>query len=216
MIGWKCGVFLVALCQPLYAELLVVKKDAAGMIAALDNADEARYLAAMNILMKYQWPMCTISQLTEDEQKELLSPGVPAAEENFIRKKIKALDQNLDVVFVPTTIYELFCLRTSLESAGWLKMAEDINFNEANPKKEFVTAFDQMNLLQQVLMYASKEDADEIDRPYEEAAQKTMHDVYAVYGRENDRYLNFNFANISPAFSKLLHQSTSIYFYINR
>ncbi|MDR3646841.1 MAG: hypothetical protein P4L22_04860 [Candidatus Babeliales bacterium] len=64
-----------------------------------------------DVLLKYQWPMVNANtSLTKEEKNELLTPDKPYAEENFIRKKLKDINPNYDVVFVPTTLYELFVI----------------------------------------------------------------------------------------------------------
>ena len=64
------------------------------------------------ILMKYQWPMSTASfaQMNKDEIIELTTQKKPAAEEEFIRNRLEAIDPNLYLVFIPTIAYELFFL----------------------------------------------------------------------------------------------------------
>jgi hypothetical protein len=109
--------FLVALagvCSlpvPLSPELLIVKKTAEGF-GPLDDSDVVNSTIIANILLKYQWPMCIAAELTEEEQNELLSSGQPCAEEFSIQKKIREhlKDNSYYVVFIPTTIYELFCM----------------------------------------------------------------------------------------------------------
>lgn len=66
------------------------------------------------IIITYQWPMCTahFKEITLAEKKELFLSKKEDAEELFIQKKIQDVTKNSDyqVVFVPTVIYELFCL----------------------------------------------------------------------------------------------------------
>ena len=56
--------------------------------------------------------------LPEKEQNELLSSGQPCAEEFFIQKEIneQLKGNSYYVVFIPTTIYELFCITQVFEA----------------------------------------------------------------------------------------------------
>ncbi|MFH1831432.1 MAG: hypothetical protein ABH827_01380 [bacterium] len=69
--------------------------------------------AIYDILMKYQWPMCTakLSKISLKEKKQLFKLQEDG-EEQFIQEKIRELLDGADyhVVFVPTVIYELYCL----------------------------------------------------------------------------------------------------------
>ncbi len=95
-----------------YAELLIIKKNHFGY-EALSEAESLKFNDQISeILQKYQWPMCLGSDLTEQEKNELLSADIPYAEELFIQKKLQQAmpELYLQVVFIPTSLYELFCL----------------------------------------------------------------------------------------------------------
>jgi hypothetical protein len=97
----------------IYPELLVIKKNTDGLFTSLDKTESLIYGPVISqILLKYEWPMCIASNLTKDEQNELLTAGMPYGEEIFIQKKLKESipDLDLGVVFIPTALYELFCL----------------------------------------------------------------------------------------------------------
>lgn len=102
---------LLALCIfSMQAELLVVKQGENGFLP-LDASDEVNKAAIADVLLKYQWPMVIANTaLTEQEQNELLTSGKPYAEEEFIRNKLKQIDERYDVVFIPTSLYELFAI----------------------------------------------------------------------------------------------------------
>jgi len=96
-----------------HAELLVIKKGEQGFVP-LDASDEVNKAAIADVFLKYEWPMVIANTaLTKEEQDELLTSGVPYAEENFIRNKLKEIDASYDVVFIPTALYELFVIRFS-------------------------------------------------------------------------------------------------------
>jgi len=107
-------------------ELLIVKKiessepNGPAQLAPLDNEDVARSGKIISdILLKCQWPMCIMSQLTQKEQDELLSPNLPYAEERFIENKLRTANNGeLDhfrVIFIPTALYELFSIPQALK-----------------------------------------------------------------------------------------------------
>jgi hypothetical protein len=103
----------LALSSFIRAELLVVKKTNEGFAPLSLEEDKSASSKIAEILLKYQWPMCIASNLTPEEQDELLTPGKPYAEELFIQKKIREVLGSDDycVVFLPTVLYELFCMR---------------------------------------------------------------------------------------------------------
>lgn len=89
---------------------LVIGKRVHGDFAPLEDSDQELFKSAHKILTTYQWPMCLahIHEFSQQEQ-ELLFSSQPYAEEKFIRNKLQELDSSLDLIFVPTTLYELFC-----------------------------------------------------------------------------------------------------------
>jgi hypothetical protein len=97
-----------------------------------------KHAAIYQILMKYQWPMSTSSfaQMTQGEIKELTTQKKPAAEEEFIRKKLKELDTSLDIVFVPTFVYELYViyyfmnLQKTTSQSYWQLIKEYVGFEQ--------------------------------------------------------------------------------------
>jgi hypothetical protein len=129
--------FLSIVSISLRAELLILKKTSEGL-AALTREESLQYGPTISqIILKYQWPMCTSSNLTKAEQDALLTPGIQNAEEIFIQKKLQEAIPGLDiqVAFVPTTLYELFCIfyyfKNSKRSAVAIK-ENSINY-EDNP-----------------------------------------------------------------------------------
>ena len=102
------GILVASL--PIRAEYLIIKKTEQGLVP-LDTSDEPHAEAIIKILFDYQWPMVVANlSMTRQEQEELLTAGQPNGEEEFLRKKIKEINPNYDVIFIPTTIYELFAL----------------------------------------------------------------------------------------------------------
>lgn len=104
------GIFWIS--WGMHAELLIVKRDDFGY-APLSQAESLKYNDQISeILQKYQWPMCLGSHLTDEEKNELLSADVQHAEELFIQKKLQQAmpELYLNVIFIPTSLYELFCL----------------------------------------------------------------------------------------------------------
>ncbi|MBS1988565.1 hypothetical protein JST56_06285 [Candidatus Dependentiae bacterium] len=97
---------------------LVIGKHVHGDFAPLEDSDQELFKSAHKILTTYQWPMCLahIHEFSQQEQ-ELLFSSQPYAEETFIRNKLQELDKILDVIFVPTTLYELFCYLTFFKNS---------------------------------------------------------------------------------------------------
>lgn len=92
-----------------HAELIIGKR-VNGNFVALKSSDQKLFKSAYKVLATYQWPMCLahVHTFSKQEKKSLFS-STPYAEEDFIRNKIQQIDKNLDLIFVPTTMYELFC-----------------------------------------------------------------------------------------------------------
>lgn len=108
----KRTLFIVSLIAMSYvhAELLVIKKTTDGF-APLDASDEKNKVELAQTFLDYEWPMVIANtKLTKEEMDELLTAGKPNAEEEFIRAKVKEVNPNYDVVFVPTSLYELFAI----------------------------------------------------------------------------------------------------------
>ena len=108
-------------CGVVHSELLIVKKIDFGY-EALSEAESIQYNdKIVEILQKYQWPMCIGSDLTEDEKNELLSADAPYAEELFIQKKLQQAmpELYLQVIFIPTSLYELFCVIQLFDDNGF-------------------------------------------------------------------------------------------------
>lgn len=58
-------------------------------------------------LLKYSWPTCIAYY---DEIKKDLVEIKEIGEEEFLRKKIQNINRSLDIIFIPTTFYELMSL----------------------------------------------------------------------------------------------------------
>jgi len=110
----KLGLLVGSLCainSLMYAELLVVKRVGKEFKPLVDPSDEANKTAIANIMLNYEWPMVIANTaLTKEEQNELLTSGKSNVEEEFIRAKVKEIDPSYDVVFIPTSLYELFVI----------------------------------------------------------------------------------------------------------
>ncbi|MBP6892277.1 hypothetical protein KBB68_01720 [Candidatus Babeliales bacterium] len=131
------GLFLLMVSISLHAELLILKKTFEGL-AALTKEESVLYGPTISqIILKYQWPMCTASNLTQMEKNELLTPGIPNAEEIFIQKKLQEAipDLNIQVSFISTTLYEIFCILNYFKnSKRSVEALEEMSINyEDNP-----------------------------------------------------------------------------------
>lgn len=107
---------IIACCLQnfLSAELLILKKDTTtNQIVPLSEQDSITYgFEICQILLKYQWPMCLASDLTEEERSQLLGEHKAYAEELFIEEKLKERISGIDfvVLFFSTSLYELYGL----------------------------------------------------------------------------------------------------------
>jgi len=90
------------------AQLLVVQINEKGHVEPISNDMIQKHKNdILEVLLNYTWPACIGSDLTDEEKQELLAPQ-ENAELNFVRKKLKQISKELDVIFVPTALYELF------------------------------------------------------------------------------------------------------------
>jgi hypothetical protein len=111
MIMIKIRVVFALLCTvSIRAEILVVKH-IDGHFVPLDDTDAVHSDAISDVLLKYQWPMALTNEtLTATEATELFSQK-PFAEEEFITRKLQAIDNSYRAIFVPTVLFELFCIK---------------------------------------------------------------------------------------------------------
>lgn len=110
--------FLFMVNITVYPALLIVKKED-GVFAPLAEADKDNSEKVATILIKYEWPMCIASNLTAKDQNALLTPDKAFAEESFIQNKLQeTVSKDYFTVFVPTALYELFCIAHYLKSKG--------------------------------------------------------------------------------------------------
>lgn len=90
-----------------YAEYIIYKKGP----TPLPITDQKEYVKIYTILMNYQWPMVIgyANKMSPDELQEISSPK-ESAEVQFLRKKIKEVSSDYDIVLLPTILYEFFVL----------------------------------------------------------------------------------------------------------
>jgi len=96
----------------IYPELLIVRKvndRFMSLLTAMITDSDSQKI--MDIILKYEWPMCIAQDLNPQEQNALLTPDKPFAEELFIQNKIQeVVGDQYWVIFVPTAIYELYVM----------------------------------------------------------------------------------------------------------
>lgn len=158
--------------MPMFGELLVVQIGPNGL-APLSSQQSAGFGQIIsNVLLKYQWPMCSMSDLTDQEKDELLALGKPSAEEQFIQKKLQescdSVQLNPGVLYISTALYELFCIHYFLKNNDsilrkvvkkWLffdrgHRGQAVNLepilckdsDAASMRKEICDAYDQVNV----------------------------------------------------------------------
>jgi hypothetical protein len=97
--------FFVTYILPVKAEYLVFLT---GLESQILPIDEQEYEKIHSLLAKYAWPMSIAHANEIDfEAKDSISP---INEEEFLRKKLREINLKLDIAFVPTILYELFCV----------------------------------------------------------------------------------------------------------
>lgn len=131
---YKCVLLMILnlcmLVSTVRSELLIVKKGKNGFVP-LDASDIVKSGKIItDIILKYQWPMCISSQLSQEEQDALLTSQKPYAQELFIQNKIRESFDEYGVVFIPTALYELFCIVHLFKT-----------INEKNPFQDAVNKF---------------------------------------------------------------------------
>lgn len=169
---------LSAIHLTLYSELLIVKKTNDGF-ASLDSFNDHISKDINSVLLKYQWPMVIRSQLNSNEQNDLLTSGNARAEEIFIQQKLieQTGNDQLNVVFFPTALYELFIMSYILKEG---------------PLRQAVNAFllHGGNIdIEKILKAGKKESADIIRKNINEIYENI--DSFFYNGSENARsYIN--------------------------
>lgn len=193
--------------NPTQAELLIVKKDKQGL-APLSDLDAKKYGPVISqTLLKYQWPMCTSQDLTDQEKDELLTADKPCAEELFIEKKLQEKlgsdDFDPAVIFIPTTLYELFCL-------DLLSKKDEVLLNEKNRREalRYGANIDLYPLLNRPVGDVSQWlllDYENLDLDLDRTTQDIYKSVYDRFDTENKHFFNDD-QNISLYVNQLFIQ----------
>ncbi|MCL4361708.1 hypothetical protein M1446_05135 [Candidatus Dependentiae bacterium] len=120
---------LMATMYTTYAEYIVFKNNGSDILLI----NEQEYQKIYDILQIYQWPMVlgSANNISQKELDELTKP-IEAAEEKFLRKKIKEISAEYDIAFIPTTIYETFVinLKESKHSLPYCSIDDIIYINK--------------------------------------------------------------------------------------
>ena len=103
------SIVLAMAYHKVYAEYIIFK-NISGIPTPITDA--AEYDTLYNLLMTYQWPMVIGNKhkIPIGELRELTSFDSPA-EEIFLRKKLKTVSLDYEIVYIPTILYELFSIR---------------------------------------------------------------------------------------------------------
>ena len=116
MIKHLFRIIIFIYAQSIHTELLIIVKDkTTNHFRSMTHEETPQYQSKISdIILKYQWPMCIHSNLTSTEITEYLAPNKPYAQEQFLQKKlqekINPSEIDLNVMFVPTSFYELYCI----------------------------------------------------------------------------------------------------------
>jgi|GEM_PF-5808051 len=178
----------------LNAELLLIERDADGTIVpaiSISRPDSlSRSGALYDIICKYKWPQClsmvnkegVFSPEEREELKELFS-NAPGAEENFIRRKVKRIKDTFDVLFVPTVIYELFCISNYMFDDDSFKRVR--NTNDGNSAKIYYGGKELFFHFRPDFLYKIPNDFKTEGKTAEKAKQEIL-DEYQQYNRSED------------------------------
>lgn len=94
------------------AEYFIIKPNKENKnFSKLDDIDAINFAKIHTILLDYQWPS-NLAQAKPLPSNHPVFLQQDAAEENFLRDRIhKEVGYEYDIVFIPTTMYELFMLK---------------------------------------------------------------------------------------------------------
>ena len=111
--------------------------------------------AAFLAIMKYQFPANTnpAHSITAEERAAL-----DDNEQAFIQKKVQEVNPNFAIMFIPSVLYELFCIRRYLEKPAreWLRyLIFLIRTNDFNETFDGAKILDQFK---EIIAYAPDED----------------------------------------------------------
>lgn len=175
----------------LRSEMLIFKENEGKLttLTADDLAKNGNALAAL--LLKYEWPMCTASQLSLPERDALLSPGAPYAQELFIQNKINEKFTQYRVAYIPTCLYELFVILQLFATKGENNTLQTF-IREVMTAKEGTALSHRWNI--DIARLINKER----DKPQE---------FIIIRERINGAYRNVN--------DSVYHGAHSLFFYIN-
>ncbi len=181
-----------ALFSIIKAELLIVKKTQDSFVS-LDLSDEKNYPQITDQLLNYQWPMCIANRnMSQEDLDKLLTSDRPFSEETFIKEKLNKISSDYDVIFVPTTLFELFTAST-------------YNKEESNSE----CAWEGSDLDKEVCAL--------LDTPLsrEDTPNKIREKIYNAYQKVNCENYKNTFFNVNNLFVQWLFQNYPILINMN-
>ncbi|MCL4361706.1 hypothetical protein M1446_05125 [Candidatus Dependentiae bacterium] len=147
----------------------------------LPITDEKENEKIYTILQIYQWPMITVmaNKVEQKELAELTKFVSEAAEEKFLRKKIKEISPQYDIAFIPTFFYEIFTI--------FLKNS-NIFFKHSKQSPPYGSAQDinqDINYIKLILSDCSLSDIDEDIAEIIYWETNSIQDIYNYYLKVN-------------------------------
>lgn len=179
----------------LQATLLVVKREN-NRFVCLDESDKLNHDAIGDVFLRYQWPMViTNSSLTENEKNELLSSDQEYAEEKFIRKKLQEIDPTYDVVFIPTSLYEMFVVSKYYDDMTYVVQKLYGNLTSGDFFNHYYTVLDDNNTLDQ--NHQECNDNNTMDQSHQECDDNFLCQGYMLYDEDSFLVQDYikNYAN---------------------
>jgi hypothetical protein len=165
------------------AESIVMKSTIYGMEALSDKDIATHGEVVSQILQKYQWPMCQDSELTPEEKHELLSPE--GNEERFLEQKLNGVIPTSErdnfefvVIFVPTTLYELFCTAEILRFYNKKTKTFFAQLCLSTTGKDFINLEPALNSSSSAL--ATKIELESYDRQFHELRDSQLQSKYPI------------------------------------
>ncbi|MCL4361707.1 hypothetical protein M1446_05130 [Candidatus Dependentiae bacterium] len=135
---------LIVSISTIHTEYIVFKHTGTEILPITDLQEHSDIYT---ILQTYQWPILlrAANQLDKKALAELSKFGSEAAEEKFLRKKIKELSPEYEIAFIPTIIYEalIISLQESRHALAYCPIEDIIYISRTLSRCSLLAGMDQ-------------------------------------------------------------------------